>query len=59
MSEEKKFWSSTELADAAGLSRQHVVYLLNKGRRAGGIEGHKAGGGAGGAGMRWVRRGGV
>ena len=43
MRDNKKFWSSTELADAAGLSRQYVVELLNKGQKQGGIEGYKAG----------------
>ena len=35
----QRFWSSTELAEAAGVSRQYVVRLLNEGD----IIGYKAG----------------
>jgi excisionase family DNA binding protein len=36
---QQHFWSSTELAEAAGVSRQYVVRLLNERD----IIGHKAG----------------
>ncbi len=36
----KKDWSSNQLADAAGVSRQYVVRLLNEGKE---LKGHKVG----------------